>query len=98
MLSWMTDLADRVLNVLKKLRDPVSGAPALFIDSVVDVQDLGDGVVRITLMCKDPHSPNIITYAEAAKTLASRCEGVKKVVIEVRNHVLADFVNLKLNL
>ncbi|MEM2238348.1 MAG: hypothetical protein QXR26_07245 [Candidatus Caldarchaeum sp.] len=93
----MSDLAEKVRNALRMLRDPVSGAPALFLDSVIDVRDVGNGVVHIIYVCRDPHSPNVITYAEAAKTLASRCEGVKKVIIEVRNHVLADFINLKLN-
>ncbi|MEM1942768.1 MAG: hypothetical protein QXO30_04355 [Candidatus Caldarchaeum sp.] len=93
----MTELADRVVESLKRLRDPVSGAPAIFLESSVEVRDLGGGVVLILYVCRDPYSPNVLTYAEAAKTLASRCEGVRKVIVEVRNHVLADFINLRLS-
>ncbi|MEM2095938.1 MAG: hypothetical protein QXV86_04925 [Candidatus Caldarchaeum sp.] len=93
----MTGLADRVVESLKRLTDPVSGAPAIFLESTVEVKDLGEGVVFILYVCRDPYSPNVLTFAEAAKTLASRCEGVKKVIVEVRNHVLADLINLRLN-
>ncbi|MEM0383629.1 MAG: hypothetical protein QXS57_02485 [Candidatus Caldarchaeum sp.] len=93
----MTELAEKVVECLKKLRDPVSGAPALFLESSVEVKDLGDGVVLILYVCRDPYSPRVLTFAEAAKALASKCEGVKRVIVEVRNHVLADLVNLRLN-
>ncbi len=93
----MNQLVERVLEALKRLRDPISGAPLLLLESVIEVRDLGDGVIHIVYTSRDPRSPNVITYAEAVKTLASRCEGVKKVIVEVRNHVMADFVNLKLN-
>ncbi len=59
-------------EALKRLRDPVSGAPLLLLESVIEIRDLGDGVIHVIYISRDPCSPNVITYAEAVKTLASR--------------------------
>lgn len=93
----MQSVEERVLDALKRLKEPVSGAPLLFLEANVNVRDLGGGAVHILLVSKNPYSASMVSLAEAAKSIALKCEGVRRVLVEVRNHVMADYVNMRLN-
>ena len=90
-------MEDEVFSRLRSIRDPVSGAPAIPLLLTVNVQDLGDGLVRIVISPRDPYSPTLLSYAEAVKSVALKVAGVKKILIECRNHVMADLINMRLN-
>jgi hypothetical protein len=94
----MQDVEERVLLELKKLKEPVSGAPLLFLEASIDVRNLGEGVIHMVIISKNPYSASMVSLAEAAKSIALKCEGVKRVLVEVRNHVMADYINMRLNL
>lgn len=93
----MQTLSEKVRQSLAKLKDPVTNAPILFLEAYLEVRETAEGEILIIYHAKDPYSPNVITYADSAKKIASKVEGVKKVVIEVRNHVMSDFINIRLN-
>ncbi|MDW8084033.1 MAG: hypothetical protein RMI49_02380 [Candidatus Caldarchaeum sp.] len=93
----MSGLAEKVRSELAKLKDPVSNVPLLFVDAEIDVQESSSGDIYIVYIPKNPYSPHIITNAEAVKSIASKIAGQRRVVVEVRNHVMADFLNMKLN-
>lgn len=93
----MTDLAEEVKKALSKLRDPVSNAPEIFLECDVVIEKVGENSLHIILYARDPYSPKMLTYAEAAKKIASKTPGVARVFVEVRNHFMAEQINLMLN-
>lgn len=93
----MTDLAEEVRKALAKLRNPVSNAPEIFLECDVVIEKMGENILHIILYARDPYSPKLLIYAEAAKRIASKTPGVAKVYVEVRNHFMAEQINLMLN-
>lgn len=93
----MTDIADEVRKALAMLRDPVSNAPAIFLECKVVIEKVEENILHIILYARDPYSPKMLAYAEAAKRIASKTVGVAKVYVEVRNHFMAEQINLMLN-
>ena len=94
----MTELEERILENLKKLRDPSSGLPLILTEASIQVREIQKGVIHITIIPKNPLSPRALTIAEATKTITQKQEGVKKVIIECKNHILANTINQKLNI
>ncbi|MEM3032307.1 MAG: hypothetical protein QW756_00230 [Nitrososphaerota archaeon] len=93
----MGELAQRLYKSLTRIRDPTSGAPAFPLTIDVAIEELGGGDVILTITPRDPYTPTALSYAEAVKAIASRVEGVKRVTIICRNHVMADLINMRLN-
>ncbi len=93
----MESLEQRILEALKKIRDPITGAATLLAEAHIAVQDLGDGVVKILFIPTNPYSPTALTQAEAVKTAARKVPGVKRVIIDCRNHIMAQLITDRLN-
>ena len=94
----MSELEKQVLEAIKKIRDPTSGAPLILTEATVEVKEIQEGVILITFIPSNPHSQRALTTAEAVKTIAQKQTGVKKVIIECKNHILADIINHRLNI
>jgi hypothetical protein len=96
-LNHMGGLAERLYSAIARIRDPATGAPAAPLHYTVTIEERGDGTIIIIITPRDPYSATALTYAEAIKTIASKVEGVKQVIIECRNHIMADLINMRLN-
>ncbi|MEM0441337.1 MAG: hypothetical protein QXF45_05405 [Candidatus Caldarchaeum sp.] len=93
----MQNLSEKVRQSLARLKDPVSNAPILFLEADIEVKEVAQGEILVLFYAKDPYSPNVMTYADAVKKIASKVEGVKRVVVDVRNHVMSDLFNIRVN-
>lgn len=94
----MPNLEEQIIEAIKKVKDPISGAPLILTEATVEVKEIQQGVVLITFIPTNPRSQRALTLAEAVKTIALKQAGVKKVIIECKNHVLADIINQRLNI
>lgn len=93
----MTEIEERIRQEIAGLRDPVTNAPLIYLEASIEVKELAEGTIYIVYYSRDPYSANTLTLADAVKKIASRVGAGRKIVVEVRNHFMADFLNLKLN-
>ncbi len=93
----MAGVAEKIHAAIARIRDPATGAPATPLHFTITVKEHTEGTVQIIITPRDPYSTTALTYAEACKTIAAKVEGVKQVIIECRNHVMADLINMRLN-
>lgn len=93
----MTELAEKIRQELAKIKDPLTNVPVIFLGADIDIKVQPGGNVYIVYFAKDPYSSNVITYVEAVKKIASKVAGDRKILVEVRNHMLSDLLNIRFN-
>ena len=93
----MEGLAQKVLERIRSFKDPVTKTPTLLAEAKIEVAETSPGTIKITFTPTNPLSPTALALAEATKTIAQKVEGVKKVTIECKNHILAERINKTLN-
>lgn len=93
----MQSLSEKVRERLLSFRDPSTGLNLIDSQAFLTIKELEEGIIQIEFMPDSPYNPMVMSYALAMKALASKVEGVKKVIVICRNHVMADKINEELN-
>lgn len=88
---------EEVLSKLEKIVDPSTGISIVKLGLIASVKELSKGVIEIVFIPETPYSPLAYSYAMAIKRVASSVEGVDKVIVVCKNHVMAERINLEVN-
>jgi len=84
---------DDVLNALKRVADPHMGISIVDMGLIQDVEVDGDGNVSFTLTPTNPGCMSVIHMAGGAKHVVAELDGVKKVKVTVKGHMMEDDIN-----
>lgn len=90
-------LAEKVREKLRSFRDPVTGLSIVESQAMLSIREVEDGVIQIEFVPSSPYNPMAYSYAIALKTISSKVEGVKKVVVLCKNHIMAERINEEVN-
>jgi metal-sulfur cluster biosynthetic enzyme len=90
------EIEGRVLEALKSVMDPETGMSMVDMQLINKVEEV-DGVVAIEFMPSSPVCPIAFYLAEQIKQAAMKVEGVKKVRINCKGHMMEDQINKTVN-
>lgn len=90
-------LAEKVREKLRNFRDPVTGLSIVESQAMLSVKELDEGIIQIEFTPSSPYNPMAFSYAMALKAISLKVEGVKKVAVICKNHVMADRINEEVN-
>ena len=90
-------LAEKVREKLRSFRDPATGLSIVESQAMLIVKEVDEGVIQIEFTPSSPYNPMAYSYAMALKAISSKVEGVKKVVVFCKNHVMAERINEEVN-
>ncbi|MEM1537583.1 MAG: iron-sulfur cluster assembly protein [Candidatus Nezhaarchaeales archaeon] len=93
----VTDLENNVKKALSKVVDPELGISITELGLVRTVKDEGEGRVTVEFTATSPFCPIAFFLAKEVKRVAARVEGVKKVNVILKGHVMEDEINRKVN-
>lgn len=82
---------------IEKIVDPVTGLSLAATHSITRIKEVDKGVVYIDFLPSSPYSPLAYSFAIAIKNVAQSVQGVKKVVVQCHNHVMANRINEEVN-
>lgn len=90
-------LAEKVRDKLRSFRDPVTGLSIVESQAMLTVKEVEEGIIQIEFVPSSPYNPMAYSYAMALKVISSKVEGIKKVLVFCRNHVMAERINEEVN-
>jgi metal-sulfur cluster biosynthetic enzyme len=93
----MTQLEDRVRQVVNEIVDPETGMTFGEMRLISDLEEKEDGVVTVDFKPTSPFCPIALKLALDIKSTASRIEGVKKVFVYCRRHAMEETINRIVN-
>ncbi len=86
---------EAVIEKLKTIIDPHTGESMYDMNLISDIE-VTDGEVTLNFEPSSPYCPIGIQLAQAIKGGVESVEGVKKVKVTVKGHVMADKINEEL--
>lgn len=100
-LLMSTDLQEvrkKILDALTPIVDPEIGVSIMELN-LVDNVDIQDGNVKIDLHLTSPFCPAVFGFkiAQDVHDNVGKIEGVKKVIVNVSNHFMAEAINKQVN-
>lgn len=83
---------------MNKVVDPEVGIPITDMELVDDI-NIDKGHVTVTFHFTTPMCPPVFAFKIAMdiKNLVSALDGVEKVTVTIKNHVMADKINTEVN-
>ncbi len=90
-------LVEKVKEKLRNFIDPVTGLSIVESQAVLAVKEVEEGVIQIEFVPSSPYNPMAYSYAMALKAISSKVDGVKKVVVICKNHIMAERINEEVN-
>jgi metal-sulfur cluster biosynthetic enzyme len=93
----MTQLEDRVRQVVNEIVDPETGMTFGEMRLISDLEEKEDGVVTVDFKPTSPFCPIALKLALDIKTAVSKIEGVKRVLVYCRRHVMEQTINRIVN-
>ncbi|WP_459201450.1 metal-sulfur cluster assembly factor [Methanococcus sp. CF] len=84
---------DDVLNALRQIADPHMGISIVDMGLISDLETDDEGTVSFTLTPTNPGCMSVIHMAGGAKHVVAELEGVKKVNVTVKGHMMEEDIN-----
>lgn len=97
MVALETELTKRVIERLSELIDEETSRKFGELNIVIDVQEIGDGAINVKFQPLSPYSPIAVNTGRKIKMAVLSIDGVKKVNVECRGHMLDELVNKLVN-
>ncbi len=89
----MTDLEDKVREVVGKVVDPETGLTFAEMQMITSVKEEGSGVVKVEFIPTSPFCPIAFKLAIDIKNAALKVPGVTKALIYCRGHMMEKQIN-----
>ncbi|HVP92617.1 MAG TPA: iron-sulfur cluster assembly protein [Acidobacteriota bacterium] len=93
----MTELEDKVREVVGKIVDPETGMTFAEMQLIADVKENETGVVKVDFIPSSPFCPIAFKLAMDVKNAALKVAGVKKVLVYCRGHMMEQQINEMVN-
>ncbi|MCQ5362606.1 MAG: iron-sulfur cluster assembly protein [Candidatus Methanomethylicia archaeon] len=90
------EIESRVLEALKGVMDPETGMSMVDMQLINKVEE-SDGQVNIEFVPSSPMCPIAFYLASEIKKAALKVEGVKKVKVTCKGHIMEDEINKSVN-
>ncbi len=90
------EIESRVLEALKNVMDPETGMSMVDMQLINKVEE-SDGQVNIEFVPSSPMCPIAFYLASEIKKAALKVEGVKKVKVTCKGHIMEDEINKSVN-
>ncbi len=90
------EIEGKVMEVLKTVMDPETGMSMVDMQLINKVEET-DGLVAIEFRPSSPMCPIAFYLAEQIKKAAMGVEGVKKVRVDCKGHMMEDQINKTVN-
>ena len=91
------ELEDRVREALKDVYDPETGLNLLEMNLITKVEELGEGFVEVEFHPSSPFCPIAFYLASKIKSKALTVDGVRKVRVICRGHLMEEQINSMVN-
>ena len=94
----MQQIRVKLFNELSKIVDPEINVSIMELQLVDDV-DIKDGNVKVDLHLTSPFCPAVFGFkiAQDVKDNLEKIDGIKKVLVNVSNHFMAEAINKQVN-
>ncbi len=94
----LQEVRKKILDALTPIVDPEIGVSIMELN-LVDNVDIQDGNVKIDLHLTSPFCPAVFGFkiAQDVHDNVGKIEGVKKVIVNVSNHFMAEAINKQVN-
>jgi metal-sulfur cluster biosynthetic enzyme len=88
----------RIFEELTKIVDPEINVSIMELQ-LIDGVDISDGTVKVDLHLTSPFCPAVFGFkiAQDVRDNLSKISGVKKVTVNVSNHIMAEAINKQVN-
>lgn len=98
MSTDLQEVRKKILDALTPIVDPEIGVSIMELN-LVDNVDIQDGNVKIDLHLTSPFCPAVFGFkiAQDVHDNVGKIEGVKKVIVNVSNHFMAEAINKQVN-
>jgi metal-sulfur cluster biosynthetic enzyme len=97
MWNDLTDLEDKVREVVGKVVDPETGLTFAEMHMITNVKEEELGVVKVDFVPSSPFCPIAFKLAMDIKNAALRVAGVKKAFVYCRGHMMEQQINEMVN-
>jgi metal-sulfur cluster biosynthetic enzyme len=97
MCEGLTELEDKVREVVGKIVDPETGMTFAEMQLIADVKENETGVVKVDFIPSSPFCPIAFKLAMDVKNAALKVAGVKKVLVYCRGHMMEQQINEMVN-
>ena len=93
----MTELENKVREVVGKLVDPETGLTFAEMHMITNVEEEGPSVVKVDFIPSSPFCPIAFKLAMDIKNAALKIAGVKKALVHCRGHMMEQQINEMVN-
>lgn len=90
------EIEDKVMEALKTVMDPETGMSMVDMQLISKVEE-AEGSVGIEFIPSSPMCPIAFYLAQEIKEAAQKVEGVKKVTINCKGHMMEEQINKSVN-
>jgi len=94
----LQQLRKKILDALTPIVDPEINVSIMELQ-LIDNVDIQDGIVKVDLHLTSPFCPAVFGFkiAQDVHDNIGKIEGVKKVIVNVSNHFMAEAINKQVN-
>jgi len=98
MSTDLQEIRKKIFDALTPIVDPEIGVSIMELN-LVDNVDIQDGNVKVDLHLTSPFCPAVFGFkiAQDVHDNVGKIEGVKKVIVNVSNHFMAEAINKQVN-
>ncbi len=89
----MTEIEDKVRDVVGKIVDPETGLTFAEMQMITNVKEEGEGVMKIEFVPSSPFCPIAFKLAADIKKAAMEVKGVSKALVYCRGHMMEQQIN-----
>ena len=89
----LTDLESKVLEEVRKVKDPETGMTFAEMQMITNVKENEPGVVQVEFVPTSPFCPIAFKLASDVKNAANKVPGVKKALVYCRGHAMEQQIN-----
>jgi len=91
------DLESKVRDALREVYDPETGLNLLEMNLITKVEELDEGFVEVEFTPSSPFCPIAFYLASKIKLKAQSVEGVRKVRVICKGHLMEEQINSMVN-
>jgi metal-sulfur cluster biosynthetic enzyme len=91
------DLASRVLEKIKTIKDPETGLTLGEMNLIQNVREIETGIVQVDFTLTSPFCPIALPIALRIREVTKSVEGVKKAYVYVHGHAMEKTINALVN-